>query len=130
MKRFKQARISICLVFAALGVTNAAWSSRIPDIRRNVGADTTVWGLVGMSSAFGDLVAITVTLILIGRVRNRALTRSSVALMLVSGPLLAGASGLPVLICGLATWGPGVGRRGCGGPSAPAGKRTPAAGLG
>lgn len=103
-----RARFSICLVFASLGVTNAAWSSRIPDIRGNVGADTTTWGLAGMSSALGDLVAIVVTMVLIGRARNRALTRTSVALMLASGPLLAGASALPALVCGLALWGFGA----------------------
>ncbi|MFJ8142469.1 MFS transporter [Streptomyces sp. NPDC096013] len=103
-----RARVSICLVFAALGVTNAAWSSRIPDIRENVGADTTVWGLAGMSSAFGDLVAIIVTMVVIGRVRNRSLTRGSAALMLLSGPVLAGASALPALVCGLALWGFGA----------------------
>lgn len=101
-------RIAVCLVFAALGLTNSAWSSRIPDIRENVGVDNAAWGTLGTASAVGDLVAILATMVLVGRVRTRALTRIGAALMLISGPLLAGASAIVQLIAGLVTWGFGA----------------------
>lgn len=103
-----RARIAICLLFAALGLTNAAWSSRIPEIRHNVGADNATWGLLGASSAVGDLVAIAVTMVLIGTTRTRKLTRVGAFLMLLSGPLLAGASAFVALGAGLVIWGFGA----------------------
>ncbi|KPI18404.1 major facilitator superfamily MFS_1 [Actinobacteria bacterium OK074] len=103
-----RARVAVCLLFVALGVTNAAWSSRIPEIRHNIGVDNATWGVAGTSSAVGDLVAIVVTMVLIGRTRTRRLTRVGAVLMLVSGPLLAGASALVVLVAGLVLWGFGA----------------------
>jgi hypothetical protein len=79
--------------------------ARIPAIRDRVGLDTAQWGVVSSASAAGDLVALTLITVLIGRVSTRLLCLAATGLVLLNAPVLAGASAVPALVLGLAVWG-------------------------
>ncbi|MEU6551239.1 MFS transporter [Streptomyces sp. NPDC046915] len=98
-------RLAVGLVFVVLGGTQGGWMARIPAIRDAVGLDSARWGLVSSSSAAGDVVALALVTVLIGRVGNRTLSLAAATLVLVNAPLLAGASTVPALVAGLAVWG-------------------------
>ncbi|MEV5527317.1 MFS transporter [Streptomyces prunicolor] len=98
-------RLAVTLVFVILGCTQGSWMARIPAIRDQVGLDTARWGIVSSASAVGDLVALTLVTVLIGRVSTRLLCLSATGLVLLNTPVLAGASALPALVLGLAVWG-------------------------
>ncbi|MGW7259041.1 MFS transporter [Streptomyces sp. NPDC054834] len=100
-----RARLAVGLVFVVLGGTQGGWMARIPAIRDAVGLDSARWGLVSSSSAAGDVVALALVTVLIGRVGNRPLSLAAAVLVLVNAPLLAGASTVPALVAGLAVWG-------------------------
>lgn len=100
-----RARLAVCLVFVVLGSTQGGWMARIPAIRGRTGLDTAEWGVVSSSSAVGDLVALTLVTVLIGRVSTRLLCLAAAALVLLNAPVLAGASAVPALVVGLAVWG-------------------------
>ncbi|WP_405951372.1 hypothetical protein OG588_39195 [Streptomyces prunicolor] len=57
----------------------------------------------------GDLVALTLVTVLIGRVSTRLLCLSATGLALLNAPVLAGASALPALVLGLAVCWPAAG---------------------
>lgn len=97
--------LAVSLVFIALGGTQGGWMARIPAIRDQVGVDTAQWGLLSSSSAAGDLVAIVLITVLIGRVSTRLLSLAAAALVLLNAPVLAGASAVPALVLGLTVWG-------------------------
>ncbi|MGW0831991.1 MFS transporter [Streptomyces prunicolor] len=100
-----RARLAVTLVFVILGCTQGSWMARIPAIRDQVGLDTARWGVVSSASAVGDLVALTLVTVLIGRVSTRLLCLFATGLVLLNTPVLAGASALPALVLGLAVWG-------------------------
>ncbi len=100
-----RARLAVCLVFVILGCTQGSWMARIPAIRDRVGLDTAQWGVVSSASAAGDLVALTLITVLIGRVSTRLLCLAATGLVLLNAPVLAGASAVPALVLGLAVWG-------------------------
>ena len=103
-----RARLAVSLVFVVLGGTQGGWMARIPAIRDQVGVDTAEWGLLSSSSAAGDLVAIVLITLLIGRVSTRLLSLLAASLVLLNAPVLAGASSVPALILGLTAWGVGA----------------------
>ncbi|GAA4011228.1 MFS transporter [Streptomyces plumbiresistens] len=98
-------RLAVSLVFVVLGATQGGWMARIPAIRDQVGVDTARWGLLSSSSAAGDLVAIVLITVLIGRVSTRLLSLAAAAVVLLNAPVLAGASAVPALVVGLTVWG-------------------------
>ncbi|NGO10164.1 MFS transporter [Streptomyces sp. HC44] len=101
-------RLAVGLVFVVLGATQGGWMARIPAIRGAVGVDTAQWGLLSSTSAAGDLVAIVLITVLIGRVSTRLLGLAAAALVLLNAPVLAGASAVPALVVGLTVWGVGA----------------------
>ncbi|PAZ12257.1 MFS transporter [Streptomyces sp. SA15] len=101
-------RLAVSLVFVVLGATQGGWMARIPAIRDQVGVDTARWGLLSSSSAAGDLVAIVLITLLIGRVSSRLLSLAAAALVLLNAPVLASASAVPALVVGLTMWGVGA----------------------
>ncbi|GAA2497151.1 MFS transporter [Streptomyces longisporus] len=103
-----RARLAVRLVFVILGGTQGGWMARIPAIRDQVGVDTARWGLLSSSSAAGDLVAIALITMLIGRVSTRLLALAAASVVLLNGPVLAGASSVPALVLGLTVWGVGA----------------------
>ncbi|MFJ2904026.1 MFS transporter [Streptomyces sp. NPDC087212] len=98
-------RLAVRLVFVVLGGTQGGWMARIPAIRDAVGLDTAEWGVLSTASAFGDVIALVLVTVLIGRVGNRLLSLAAATLVLANAPLLAGASTVPALVAGLALWG-------------------------
>ncbi|MEV6946430.1 MFS transporter [Streptomyces sp. NPDC051172] len=82
--------------------------ARIPAIRDQVGVDTARWGLLSSSSAAGDLVAIVLITVLIGRVSTRLLALAAASVVLLNAPVLAGAASVPALVLGLTVWGVGA----------------------
>jgi len=103
-----RARLAVRLVFVVLGGTQGGWMARIPAIRDQVGVDTARWGLLSSSSAAGDLVAIVLITVLIGRVSTRLLALAAASVVLLNAPVLAGASSVPALVLGLTVWGVGA----------------------
>lgn len=101
-------RLAVRLVFVILGGTQGGWMARIPAIRDQVGVDTARWGLLSSSSAAGDLVAIVLITVLIGRVSTRLLALAASTVVLLNAPVLAGASSVPALVLGLTVWGVGA----------------------
>ncbi|MGW2379570.1 MFS transporter [Streptomyces sp. YU58] len=101
-------RLAVGLVFVVLGATQGGWMARIPAIRDQVGLSTTEWGLLSSSSAAGDLVAIVLITVLIGRVSTRLLALAGATVVLLNAPVLAGASAVPALVVGLTVWGVGA----------------------
>ncbi|MHC3469757.1 MFS transporter [Streptomyces sp. 7R007] len=101
-------RLAVGLVFVILGGTQGGWMARIPAIRDQVGVDTARWGLLSSSSAAGDLVAIVLVTVLIGRVSTRPLALAGAAVVLLNAPVLAYASTVPALVLGLTAWGVGA----------------------
>ncbi|MGW2418579.1 MFS transporter [Streptomyces sp. NPDC001709] len=99
------ARLAVRLVFVVLGATQGGWIARIPAIRDATGLDTARWGLVSSTSAAGDIVALVLITVLIGRVGSRLLCLSAAALVLLNAPVLAGASSVSALVVGLGLWG-------------------------
>ena len=103
-----RSRLAVRLVFVILGGTQGGWMARIPAIRDQVGVDTARWGLLSSSSAAGDLVAIALITVLIGRVSTRLLALLAATVVLLNAPVLAGASSVPALVLGLTAWGVGA----------------------
>ncbi|MCI3271507.1 MFS transporter [Streptomyces cylindrosporus] len=101
-------RLAVRLVFVVLGGTQGGWMARIPAIRDQVGVDTARWGLLSSSSAAGDVVAIVLITVLIGRVSSRPLALAGSAVVLLNAPVLAGAGSVPALVLGLTVWGAGA----------------------
>ncbi|MCX5062254.1 MULTISPECIES: MFS transporter [unclassified Streptomyces] len=102
------ARLAVRLVFVVLGGTQGGWMARIPAIRDQVGVETARWGLLSSSSAAGDVVAIVLITLLIGRVSTRLLALAGAAVVLLNAPVLAGASSVPAVVVGLTAWGVGA----------------------
>ena len=100
-----RSRVAVSLLFALSGSTAGGWAARAPDVRRAVRLGDTAWGLANMAATGGSLVAIMIVAVLIGRVSSRRLTLVGAAAILANAPLLASASGLPVLLAGLVVWG-------------------------
>ncbi|PJE95190.1 MFS transporter [Streptomyces carminius] len=88
-----------------MGSTMGGWSARIPEIKRTVGLGDAAWGVANTASTAGDLVALVVVTLLIGRVSIRLLSLVGAALILLNAPLLAGSSTTVALVVGLLTWG-------------------------
>ncbi|MFF4269585.1 MFS transporter [Streptomyces sp. NPDC001536] len=101
-------RLAVGLVFVVLGGTHGGWMARIPAIRDQVGVSTAEWGLLTSSAAAGDLVAIVLMTVLIGRVSTRLLCLVGAIVVLLNAPVLAGASGVPAAVVGLSVWGVGA----------------------
>ncbi|MEV7884722.1 MFS transporter [Streptomyces sp. NPDC002817] len=101
-------RLAVGLVFVVLGGTHGGWMARIPAIRDQVGVSTAEWGLLTSSAAAGDLVAIVLMTVLIGRVSTRLLCLVGAIVVLLNAPVLAGASGVPAVVVGLSVWGVGA----------------------
>ncbi|SFD46019.1 MFS transporter [Streptomyces aidingensis] len=100
-----RARLAVCLVFALLGSVVGGWSSRIPEVRRGVGLGDASWGLANTASTAGDVVALTLITLLIGRVSVRWLSLAGASLILCTAPLLASAGTVTALLPALAAWG-------------------------
>jgi MFS family permease len=99
-------RASVCLLFAALGLTSGSWAARIPDVRDQLAGMTDArWGALTVSLTAGSLFALAVTFLLVRRTGPRRLSRIGVVVLLVNAPLLAAASSTPVLVAGLVAQG-------------------------
>ncbi|WP_165989752.1 MFS transporter [Streptomyces sp. YIM 98790] len=100
-----RARLAVCLVFTIMGSVVGGWSSRIPEVRRAVGLGDASWGAAGTASTAGDVVALALITLLIGRVSVRWLSLASAGLILCAAPLLASAGTLTALLLGLVFFG-------------------------
>jgi MFS family permease len=99
-------RVSVCLLFAALGLTQGSWAARIPDVRDQLAGMTDArWGVLTVSMTAGSLLALVVTFLVVRRTGPRRLSRVGVVVLLVNAPLLAAASSTPALVAGLVAQG-------------------------
>jgi MFS family permease len=99
------------LVFAALGVANASWAARIPQVKAQLGLSTTALGFVLIALALGSMVSLPLAGTIITRYGSRRSLGS--AALLVSAGLTAAAIGAEltpaVVFCGLLAMGIGSG---------------------
>ena len=81
-------RVSVCVLFAALGLTQGSWAARIPDVRDQLAGMTDVrWGALTTSMTAGSLLALAVTFLVVRRTGARRLSRVGVVVLLVDAPL-------------------------------------------
>ena len=87
-----------------MSVPIGGWAARIPEVRRQVGADDALWGLATTVPAAGNVVGLGAIVLLVGRVRNETLAVVGAVLVLVTVPSTAAASRFPAVVVGLTTW--------------------------
>lgn len=88
LRRIPVARIAVAVGFMLSGIAFASWVVRIPDIQMRLGLSEGVLGLVLLAVAFGGLVAMPLSGMLIGRFGSRTVARAAAL-------VLAGSVALP-----------------------------------
>lgn len=111
LARVGPAAATTTLVFAALGVANASWAARIPQVKAQLGLSTTALGFVLIALALGSMISLPLAGTIITRYGSRrALAASS---LLVGSGLTAAAIGAEltpaVVFAGLLAMGVGSG---------------------
>ncbi|MFB4268035.1 MFS transporter [Nonomuraea sp. GTA35] len=99
-----QARVAVSLLYVIMSMPIGGWAARVPEIRRQVGADDALWGLANTLPSIGNLAGLCVIVLLAGRVSNRLLGVAGAALVLLTVPLLAASGSFAAVVLGLTTW--------------------------
>ncbi len=97
--------LAIAVLFAAFGILDAGWSSRIPEIRAHLHLSNFALSLALTGPAIGLLAASRVAPALVGRLGNTRAARVGVTGAAVMLPLAALAPTLPLLTLALIVWG-------------------------
>ncbi|MGP3958662.1 MFS transporter [Nonomuraea sp. 3N208] len=80
------------------------WAARVPEVRRQVGADDAIWGLANTVPSMGNVVGLCVIVLLAGRVSSRLLAVVGAGLVLLTVPLTAWSNSFTSVVFGLTTW--------------------------
>jgi len=80
------------------------WSARVPAIRAGAGADDATWGIANAVEVGVALIALSVVVVLAGRLRPRSLAVAGAVVILIDAPLAASAPTVPALIAGMMVW--------------------------
>ncbi len=84
-KRLTDARISLLLLFALLGLSFSSWASRFPTVKAVLELDAKEFGVVLLAGAIGSLIFATIAGSLVQRFGGRAvLTVSAFGIALAS----------------------------------------------
>ncbi|MCX2926643.1 MFS transporter [Streptomyces sp. NEAU-W12] len=87
-----------------MSVPIGGWAARVPEVRRQVGADETLWGLANTVPSIGNIVGLCTIVLLVGRVSNVVLASSGACLVLLTVPLMAASPSFGAVVLGLTTW--------------------------
>lgn len=105
----RAARVAVAFLFTLAGLGIGGWASRVPDVKRQVGADEALWGTLSIGLAIGVLVSMSAVALLIARIGPRRLALTAAPFAIIA-PALNGAATEPwVLACGLVLQGAAVG---------------------
>ncbi|MFC7106513.1 hypothetical protein ACFQQB_42565 [Nonomuraea rubra] len=99
-----RARVAVSLLYVIMSVPIGGWAARVPEIRRQVGADDALWGLANTVPSLGNVAGLCVIVLLVGRVPNRLLGVAGAALVLLTVPPLAASGSFAAVVLGLSTW--------------------------
>ncbi|UBU16223.1 MFS transporter [Nonomuraea gerenzanensis] len=99
-----RARVAVSLLYVIMSMPIGGWAARVPEIRRQVGADDALWGLANTLPSVGNVVGLCAIMLLAGRVSDRLLAVAGAALVLLTVPLLATSGSLAGVVLGLTTW--------------------------
>ncbi|MEV0819768.1 MFS transporter [Nonomuraea rubra] len=99
-----RARVAVSLLYVIMSVPIGGWAARVPEIRRQVGADDALWGLANTVPSLGNVAGLCAIMLLVGRVPNRLLGVAGAALVLLTVPPLAASGSFAAVVLGLSTW--------------------------
>jgi MFS family permease len=99
-----RARVAVSLLYVIMSMPIGGWAARVPEIRRQVGADDALWGLANTVPSIGNLAGLCAIVLLAGRVSNRLLGVAGAALVLLTVPPLAASGSFAAVVLGLTTW--------------------------
>ena len=99
-----RARGSTALLYLVMSAPIGGWAARVPEIRRQMGADEALWGIANTVASAGNIVGLTLIVVLTGRIRNETLAPIGAGLVLLTGPITAASTGLAATVVGLTTW--------------------------
>lgn len=107
-RRLPAARVAVAIGFMLSGIAFASWVVRIPDIQRGLELSEGALGLVLLSVAFGGLLAMPLSGLLISRFGSRAVARGAaltLAISIMLPPRLSSVAALAgvLLVVGAAT---------------------------
>ncbi|MEV0381672.1 MFS transporter [Nonomuraea sp. NPDC050643] len=100
----RRARLSVALLYVIMSMPIGGWAARVPDVRRQVGADDALWGLANTVPGIGNIIGLCMVVLLAGRVGNRLLAVLGSGLVLLTVPLMALSTGFAGVVLGLTTW--------------------------
>ncbi|WP_342776177.1 MFS transporter [Nonomuraea terrae] len=100
----RQARLAVALLYVIMSMPIGGWAARVPDVRRQVGADDALWGLANTIPSAGNIIGLCAIVLLAGRVRSRLLAVAGAGLVLLTVPLMALSTSFPSVVLGLTTW--------------------------
>ncbi|MFC6880703.1 MULTISPECIES: MFS transporter [Actinomadura] len=92
------------LLYVIMGLMVGGWGARVPEIRERVGAGEASWGLANSVSAVGDVVALGLVVVLVGRVNARRMSLVGAMGVVLSAPFLGFAPTLSAVVAALLGW--------------------------
>lgn len=95
---------SLGLVYVTLSFPLGSWLGRVPQIKESLGASDASWGVANTLATLGELVGLTLVVLLIGRASTRTMTISAAGVVLAMGPLVAMSPTLIALAASLTMW--------------------------
>ncbi len=109
----KAEQVSTRIVFFIIGLGGAAWAPLVPFAKSRMALNEGQLGLLLLCLGAGSIIAMPVAGILAARFGCRRVIMVASGLICLSLPLLATASGLPLLVAALFVFGAGVGSVDC-----------------
>ncbi|WP_342779240.1 MFS transporter [Nonomuraea turkmeniaca] len=100
----RQARLAVALLYLIMSMPIGGWAARVPDVRRQVGADDALWGLANTVPSIGNVIGLCAIILLAGRVHDRLLAVAGAGLVLLTVPLIALSTSFTGVVLGLTTW--------------------------
>ncbi|RSM48350.1 MFS transporter [Actinoplanes sp. ATCC 53533] len=100
----RRARGSTALLHLVRSVPIGGWAARVPEIRRQVGADEALWSVANTVASVGNVVGLALVVSPAGRIRNETFAPIGAGLVLLTVPITAASTGLAATVVGLTTW--------------------------
>jgi hypothetical protein len=80
------------------------WAARVPEVRRQIGADDALWGVTNTVASIGNIVGACIVVLLVGRIRSTAVAPLAAGFVLLAVPLTALSTSVAGVMLGLTTW--------------------------
>lgn len=97
-------RLAVGVLYLGMSVPIGGWGARVPELRRQAGADDALWGAVNTAASIGNVVGTCAVVLLVGRVRGRSLAPLAAATVLLAVPLTAASTSIAGMVLGLTSW--------------------------